>query len=71
MEKNIKNKVVLKKGTLKKYRGDSKLITELALCVIAIALIVVFKDKMSGVMTSIFTTVSKTVTDLFSTGVVK
>ena len=60
------NKAGIKPKKLKKLDGDSKIIAELILCVVVVALGIVFRDKISTVITSVINTVSSKITGVFS-----
>ena len=62
-----KNKVQgIATAVMKKDKGGKEIIVELGLTVVAVALIVVFRTEIKGLVDSIMSTATTTITNLFS-----
>lgn len=56
----------VKEKLLKKKRGDKSLIIELGLIAVGLALIVIFKNQLSSVITTICTQVTAKISEILS-----
>lgn len=60
IKENLRRKIMTKK------RGDKTVLVELGLAVVGVALLVIFRDGISGLITTVVGNVTTWITELFS-----
>lgn len=62
----LNSKGLLNKGKLQKKKGDDKIIVTIALCVVGALVIVMFKDSLTPIVSTLLQKVNTAITGMFS-----